>query len=892
MKKLALLLAIILSIACAEGAAFAQPAEFFYSADEIEELYYDFEFLSGMIDYMFCSDEAIGYWKYANGVEAKKVEQWLIDTSARIIGEEPDEKYYTEMLIKMITLFEYSAAQQVESQSRVDKLKSFEDHAFDLIDIGASVVGLDGAAKDIAKGFKVLSAGIDLTKATIEELEYYELSIRNYAQAELFLKAVSEYSDNELLSSAAAELRKPNRLLFKERVRLISSTAKNVGKFSKDTFLAELSFSILKNRTEYKTDSSVKDYVDFGEKAYGFIDDLISIGQLTFKVMMLGADGNFGTNATFRRHNEMMAMADIAQALVKAGEAVTISEHASAQTVYSNINIKCEYYRMLLSVHIRGEYLMYSLLSEDAELLSDFSNWTEKYFKGKNGTVKEWYDEQIGYFEKYCGQIEKIFERLDSIKPVVHGGFELHDGFISAIKRKDTVPDGYIGVYTFEDFKKIADSCPSTAPISSSFYNPQTEFNTANYILMNDITFPAEYDSAGVFFGILDGNGYTMHNLSKPLFITVSNATIKNLGMEIDFVIDTNDGEYSFGTIACGQHVWTNGEGIVVDNCFVKGNIDITCRSGQFGGLIGYGEGVSIKNCYNEADISVKTRQSSKTGGICGESAFISNCYNTGNINSYASCALTMNEYSINVFTGGIQGYNYGDSIKNCYNIGEIKTKADGECSVSSGGIIGYNYGWDYYSNYISNCYNIGTVSCDWTEDYDSTLIYGQTFGASYSSGGIVGWTGENLILDKCWNGGDISGEHFIGGIVGRAYLQYEDSITDCYNTGWISAVQYAGGIVGADTYATGIQRSFNVGMISDAQYCGALAGTLKNGQEKLSACYYLDNGVSATGAGINYSGAQKLTAEQMTDTASFKEFDFLDVWVIKEGSTHPELRW
>lgn len=890
MKRiLAVFTALLLCLLPLVNTVSADEAQFPYSDNDIEDLYYDFDSVSGMVEALFGSDQSLAYWKYAHDMENKTVTSWLIGMSNKIIGEVPDQEYYTEILTNMIAMFEYDMASQIENQSQFDDMKNVKDYGLDLLDIGATVVGLDGNKETLEKVLKVVSDGIDTIIDTADDAKYYELTVQNYAKSENFLRAVHEYSDNEKLSQAAHELRAANELLFKERVKLIASTAGNIGTFAAKNFLSDFSFSIMKNLSEYKTDSIVKDYVDYGEKAYKALDRLVSTGEAVFKVVMLGGDLLFGTTNTFRRHNEMMAMADIAEALVAAYSDITVSVKDPAQTLYSSIRTKCEYYKMLLATHLRGEYLIYSLNYNDAGVLSQLTRWIDDYFSDGNQTIQKWYNGQTDTCEKYYDMVNNVFSRLLSQKYVVHSGFELHDGFIVEIEQLDTVPEGYIGVYSFDDFKQIADSCPSDAFITS-IYDVKTEYNTARYILMNDIVCPEEYDSAGAFYGVLDGNGYTMKNLSKPLFVRVGNATIRNLGVEINCTMDTDDGELTFGAIAQYVNGWNNDKGVYFDNCFVKGDIDITCRSGQFGGIIGSGDGTAITNCYNAADISVQTRQSGYLGGICGDDSGIANCFNTGSLSLYTTCANTINAYSVDVRAGGIQGYNYGDSIRNCYNTGSVSASSPVGCQVSAGGIIGYNYA-SYYSTYLENCYNLGRISVDWTDEYDTEKSYDAVLSPHFSSGGIVGYTGSNLFLKSCWNGGEVLGEHYAGGIAGFLASKSADAISDCYNIGPVSAVQYAGGILGYDYSSAGIVNCFNTGVISTAQNCGAIAATIHDGEEKLKNCYYIDNGVSATSGGISYSGVKVLTAEQMTDPASFDGFDFVNTWALREGDPTPTLK-
>ncbi len=888
MKRLiALFLSLILLSASLGTLSLAE--EFTYTDDDIEELYYDFEYVSGFVETMFGSDEGIAYWKYVSDMDEKSLASRLIGFSNKIIGEEPDKKYYTELLVNMIATFEYDMASQIENQGQFDNMKNVKEYALDLVDIGATVIGLEGKAEHIEKAIGVAADALELTLDTVGELKYYELTIKNYAKADSFLRAVKNYSDNEEMKEAADGLMRANELLFNSRVECIADNAENMTVFAAKNYLSDLSFALLKNIDEYKTDSVVKDYVDFGEKAYGALDTLVSTGKAVFKTVMMGGDLLFGTTNTFRRHNEMKAMADIAEALVKAYEDIEVSKDDGARKIYSNIRMKCDYYKMLIATHLRGEYLIYSLNYNDAGVLSSISRWSDNYVKEEDKTIQKWYDAQVKYCEEYYEKVEGIFDSLLKEKFVVHEGFELHDGFIVEIEKKETVPEGYIGVYTFDDFKKIADSCPSDAFVTS-IYNQETEFNTAKYILMNDIVFPAEFDSAGAFYGVIDGNGYTMKNVTKTLFECIGDATVRNLGIEVNYVVDLEDNESSFGVISPAINGFNNEDGVFIDNCFVKGTIDVSCRSGYFGAFIGYADGATITNSYNEANISIRTRQSGSAGGITGRYAEVTNSFNSGNISLYASCANTFNVYSINVDAGGIKAYNYSDDTRNCYNTGTITASAAGECHVYAGGIIGYNYG-SYYAADAENCYNLGRVTADWTADYDTEKEYGHALGASYAAGGIIGRANDGTVVSRCFNGGDVSGEHFGGGIVGFSNSDSNESIVNSYNLGNITAVQYAGGILGRDFWTAGIKKSYNMGIVSGAINNGAIAGSLVSGEESLSGVYYLDGGTPATSAGIEYSGVKALTAEEMAKPESFEEYDFIEIWKLRDDDVRPELK-
>lgn len=170
-------------------------------------------------------------------------------------------------------------------------------------------------------------------------------------------------------------------------------------------------------------------------------------------------------------------------------------------------------------------------------------------------------------------------------------------------RRLDKVPDGYIGIYSAEDFDKIRD-------------NPR-----ANYILMRDIDLsginfaPIESTDAGeIFSGIFNGNGYTVKNLTldssdskngyfglfgktKGCFI---NLTVEDFTLDIELYNSQND--VCIGTIA--------GSATFVGGCYANDcEINVVCNDLYenelyVGGLAGTADYVDSCAVYSNVSIS------------------------------------------------------------------------------------------------------------------------------------------------------------------------------------------------------------------------------------------------------------------------------------------------
>ena len=304
-------------------------------------------------------------------------------------------------------------------------------------------------------------------------------------------------------------------------------------------------------------------------------------------------------------------------------------------------------------------------------------------------------------------------------------------GFIQQINRlseQEAIDQGYTVIKTAQDLDNIRNDLDG------------------KYILMNDIDLSSysnwdpigeiDYDAGTgqIFTGTLDGNGYTISNLTinRPdedgvgLFGTIGDPStmtggdIKNLGLE-NFKISGQAyvgalASFSFGTIT-NCHVtgdfasveYTGG--LVGDNSGTISNsffIGKVASDGYVGGLAGVNNG-TISSSFVIGNVIGFER----VGGLVGE--------NWGGMisGSFATVDVT-GKY----FVGGLSGHNADGTIVNSYAKGSIAGNSD------IGGLVGWNQ---------------GTIS----NSYTSTLVKGVT-----NVGGLVGnnsemWSNlENLIWD------------------------------------------------------------------------------------------------------------------------------------------------
>ena len=253
----------------------------------------------------------------------------------------------------------------------------------------------------------------------------------------------------------------------------------------------------------------------------------------------------------------------------------------------------------------------------------------------------------------------------------------------------------------------------------------------------------------------------------------------------------------------------------IVEDCINRGNIIGGVK--QTGGIVAncdFGENAIIRNCTNYGMID---SQGDSVGGIVGGSFaqghLIENCKNLGNVGNLNNDAL--------ISIGGIAGVTNSGTLRNSYNLGEVK----GYQQV--GGIIGYSQ-----IGSVQDCYNNGNVE-----------------GAYVAVGGVSGFINGSQI-DRCYNLAKITlserGYFGVGGIAGRISSTFANSIiNECYNSGEVYSLanmergKQTGGIVGQSSSETGnieIKNCYNKGFIHGIGRVAGIAGLIKN--TTINNCY------------------------------------------------------
>lgn len=436
------------------------------------------------------------------------------------------------------------------------------------------------------------------------------------------------------------------------------------------------------------------------------------------------------------------------------------------------------------------------------------------------------------------------------------------------------------------------------------------------------ISVPVELDTKAMTDYIGGIAGYTEQSefkdcYSKGKFNTPNSRYVGGiLGYGRTYADGYKDGGYIFRFVDCNNasdiECYKNLGGIYsrtgsltnyslayVENCHNWGNLTINytgtsvnSTEGVAGIANNIGWGSVYRNCTNHGNLTAYT--CNYVGGVFGTCSLaasaeidptsgannttrIVNCHNYGNI------TITRVEGASATaggsFVGGIAGQiNKYMSVDSCSNSGNINT-----VGYNVGGIVGNINSTALVPGSVTNCWNIGNIT-----------------GGFGAIGGIIGdisSTARMIVVDKCWNSGEIastgpegklySNSAFdIGGVVGIA----TGKIENCYNTGAVKGQCRVGGVVGAPTknYAT-ISSCYNVGKLESLpDSCGSILGVAlaSNGsvwtsQNSIENCYFtniygyyknddIDTGASTGGNAeskpLNFVTMDKLCKTNISD--------------------------
>jgi hypothetical protein len=374
---------------------------------------------------------------------------------------------------------------------------------------------------------------------------------------------------------------------------------------------------------------------------------------------------------------------------------------------------------------------------------------------------------------------ESVWVRDDLLNGNIEAEFNLTDGKLSqkycatVSKAATKQAISYIEVYSQEDLMNMSGQ-------------------SAGYQLMNDIDLDENFESIPNFGGSLDGNGYAIRGLTKPLFAYFdehSNVYITNL--ELYGAID-GDQPCAYGSYS------DDSAGALVAYCMSD--------------MIGQGS-VTLNNVVSHVTITSATNAGGLIGTVQGFNVNIENCFNYGYVHGYANAG---------GFIGKIRAATV--NIQNSVNEGEVYRENTSGVNVGGGGFIGYG------ATYSSIPMNLNVARCI-NKGYIHTPGTASGQNGDGGIGGIFGSTGwadntkENISITECANYGEVkitgSNRGRSAGIAGRISKGAAQVMIEyCYNLGTITGgIDTASGVLGYTAAPTTLRCCYNAGELIGNRY-------------------------------------------------------------------------
>lgn len=299
---------------------------------------------------------------------------------------------------------------------------------------------------------------------------------------------------------------------------------------------------------------------------------------------------------------------------------------------------------------------------------------------------------QDNYFVKVkSSKFKDVFLPISSIVDSTKDGQPVYKITASAEKLKQDVDNKYEDNYTFYLAKKAEKEVTNFTSFSNlvqainnnlgGTYYLGASLNANEIELENGSSSYIKGRFTGKLFGSKDGKNYAIYNLKKPLFDTLSAATVENLTLK-----DVNiSGKTDIGALANEANNATR-----INNVHVDG---VLAGERGIGGLVWKADNSKITNSSFKGRIvnSYETRSPYNIGGLVGQLTGINAVVDK----SKALITISSNADSTNQTVGGLAGLVEKDAlISNSYAEGNINNvKRFG----SVAGVAGYL--WDRDSN-------------------------------------------------------------------------------------------------------------------------------------------------------------------------------------------------
>lgn len=319
-----------------------------------------------------------------------------------------------EVLINIMAIYEHDDASDMAIQNKQDNLKTFQDYAMDVAGMSANIAtvitgnsSLGNIGENLSTAISGLNTLAENTDNWINALSDLETIVQNYEKHEIFLSAIEEESEGAL-KSAATKLK--NAMSTAMNIKLDTYTEisnENFGNYT-EFFFEDVFFNALKNTSEYASDDAFAFFVDGGGSIVEKFGVLNASWELGKQIGTLIGNIAVGGENLINRVREIKVATDIRRALSLsmmnqvAQFTTDYSSNGNQEMLYEEVQQYVTLSEYMINCDMRGEYCMYSIVANDAGLLSWFN-------KKSAEEAEQWYYDSCELLESTQKSILKKY---------------------------------------------------------------------------------------------------------------------------------------------------------------------------------------------------------------------------------------------------------------------------------------------------------------------------------------------------------------------------------------------------------------------------------------------------------------------------------------------------
>lgn len=325
-----------------------------------------------------------------------------------------EEEKYMEVLINIMAISEHDNASDMAIQNQQDNLKTFQDYAMDIAEMGANAASVmtdnpsvGELGENLSTAISGLNTLVENTDNWIGALSDLETIVQNYEKHKIFLSAIESESEGAL-KQAATKLQNAMSTAMKIKLDTYTEISNENFENYSEFFFEDIFFKALKNVPEYTADDTFAFFVDGGSFVVGKFSVLSASWDLGKQIGTLIGNIAVGGENLINRVREIKVATDIRRALSismmnqSAQFATDYSSNETQKTLYEEVKRYVALSEYMINCDMRGEYCMYSIVANDAGLLSWFN-------KESAEEAEQWYYDSCEILESIQ---KKYFESI------------------------------------------------------------------------------------------------------------------------------------------------------------------------------------------------------------------------------------------------------------------------------------------------------------------------------------------------------------------------------------------------------------------------------------------------------------------------------------------------